>query len=251
VTLRIEPLACLADNYAYLVRSTGRVAVVDPGDAKPIEEALERLGLELDEIWCTHHHPDHVAGVPELLARRPGVVVRGSEYDRAHGRIAGQTHAHADDARFDFEGHPVRVLEIPGHTLGAIAFVVDDALFSGDTLFLGGCGRVFEGTMPMMAASMDRLRQLDPSTRVYCGHEYTLSNLRFALSVEPESVAIAEAIEAARAARDAGRPTVPGTLARELATNPFLRFDRPEIAGSLSPDASFARLRQAKNEFRG
>ena len=165
--------------------------------------------------------------------------------------IAGQTHAHADDARFDFEGHPVRVLEIPGHTLGAIAFVVDDALFSGDTLFLGGCGRVFEGTMPMMAASMDRLRQLDPSTRVYCGHEYTLSNLRFALSVEPESVAIAEAIEAARAARDAGRPTVPGTLARELATNPFLRFDRPEIAGSLSPDASFARLRQAKNEFRG
>lgn len=251
MTLRIEPIACLADNYAYLVVSDRRVAVVDPGEARPIEDALTRAGRALDEIWCTHHHPDHVAGVPELLAARPGLVVRGSEHDGSRGRIEGQSTRHGDDDHFDFDGHDVHVLAIPGHTLGAIAFVVDSALFPGDTLFLGGCGRVFEGTMPMMAASMSRLRALDPSMRVYCGHEYTLSNLRFARTVEPESRAIADAIADAERAVDGGRPTVPGTLARELATNPFLRFDRPEIAGSLAPDESFARLRLAKNEFRG
>jgi len=251
MTLRIETIPCLADNYAYLLIAGDRVAVVDPGDSAPIELALQREGRDLDEIWCTHHHLDHVAGVLALLERRDGVVVRGSEYDGTNRRIEGQTVAHADGSRFDFAGHEVEVMAIPGHTLGAIAFVVDGVVFSGDTLFLGGCGRVFEGTMPMMAASMRTLRALPPSMQIYCGHEYTVANLRFAKTVEPESAVIAHALDEATRAVAEGRPTVPGTIARELETNPFVRFDRPEVARELAADASFARLREAKNAFRG
>lgn len=249
MTLRIEAVPCLADNYAYLVSVGDRLAIVDPGESAKVVAAL--AGRVPDEIWCTHHHADHVAGIPDLLEAHPDLVVRGSIHDYEHRRIEGQTVAHRNGDRFRFGGAEVAILAIPGHTLGAIAFVVGDALFSGDTLFLGGCGRVFEGTMPMMAESMRRLRELPETTRIYCGHEYTLANLRFALTIEPGNAAIADALEEARRSIDAGRPTVPGTLARELATNPFLRFDRPEVAEGLAPDASFARLREAKNSFRG
>jgi hydroxyacylglutathione hydrolase len=261
MSLRVIPVACLTDNYAYLVIApNGEVAVVDPSEAAPISTALAQYlpGAELSEIWCTHHHLDHVGGVDRLVAdsaaAHGGVSrlrVRGSTYDAAHDRIPCLTDAHADGDTFDFAGTSVRVVNIPGHTLGAIAFIAEGELFSGDTLFLGGCGRVFEGTMPMMAASMRILRALDPKTRVWCGHEYTASNLRFAASIEPDNDAIARALAEATSASSEGRATVPGTLEQELRVNPFLRFDLPAITGGLDPDASFAKLREAKNDFRG
>lgn len=249
MTLRVVPVPCLADNYAYLVIVGTRAAVVDPGEAAPVEHALRTEGVELTEVWCTHHHLDHVAGVGELAATRPALRVRASVYDGRAERIPGLTATHGDGERFDFEGRTVEVLENPGHTLGAISFVVDGALFPGDTLFLGGCGRVFEGTMPMMATSMRRLRALPAETTVYCGHEYTVANLRFALHVEPENAAVREALAEAEARRARGEATVPGTIERERATNPFFRFDEPALLVG-EPDESFARLREAKNGFR-
>lgn len=250
--MRIAPIPCLSDNYAYLViAENGDVAIVDPSEIAPVRAALARSGLSPTEVWCTHHHMDHVGAVPELCDRHPNLVVRGSAYDRDHLRIAGQTVAHRHGETFDFGGATVKVLGVPGHTLGAIAFLVEQELFSGDTLFLGGCGRVFEGTMPMMASAMRTLRALDPKTRIWCGHEYTAANLRFARHVEPENEAIMAALEDAEAAVAEGRATIPGTIARELETNPFFRFDRPELAAGLEGDASFTRLREAKNSFRG
>lgn len=250
--MRVVPVPCLSDNYAYLViADDGRVAVVDPSEAAPVRAALAAEGLSLAEIWCTHHHADHVGGVPALCDLHPELIVRGSSYDADHARIPGQTVAHRHGDAFGFGGTTVRVLGVPGHTLGAIAFHVGDELFSGDTLFLGGCGRVFEGTMPMMASAMRQLRSLAPSTRLWCGHEYTASNLRFSVHVEPTNAEARAALAEAEAAGRDGRATVPGTLARELATNPFLRFDLPELAQGRSADEAFAYLREAKNAFRG
>jgi len=255
--VRIEILPCLSDNYAYLlVDDASRSAiVVDPSEAEPVSAALAAHGLSLAAIWCTHHHPDHVGGVPALAMEWPGVPVIGGVHDMENRRIDGQTIV-ADDSMSAF-GLPVRVLSVPGHTLGATAFLVDGALFTGDTLFLGGCGRVFEGTMPQMRASLEALGALAPETRVYCGHEYTVKNLEFAAHVEPGSKVVESALAAARAKRERGEPTVPGTLAQERATNPFLRASEPSVAArakelgaaSGSPDDVFTTIREAKNKF--
>ena len=175
--------------------------------------------------------------------------MRGSRYDSEHERIPRQTDALADGDSFDFGGGTVDVLEIPGHTLGAIAFITEGNLFSGDTLFIAGCGRVFEGTMAMMSQSLAKLRSLPTDTQVWCGHEYTVNNLRFARTVEPNNADIARALEEATATREAGRFTVPGRLDRELATNPFLRFDDPSVAAGRDPIASFTAIREAKDNF--
>jgi hydroxyacylglutathione hydrolase len=143
----------------------------------------------------------------------------------------------------------VEIFEIPGHTLGAIAFVADGNLFSGDTLFIAGCGRVFEGTMEMMSQSLAKLRALPPDTKVWCGHEYTVNNLRFAKTIEPGNPDVERALREATAIRDRGELTVPGRLERELATNPFLRFDDPKVAAGRDPVASFAAIRAAKDQF--
>lgn len=252
MSLRVVPVPCLADNYAYLVLSAnGSCAVVDPSEPGPVRAALAREGAKITEIWCTHHHLDHVGGVAALVGEHPGVLVRASAYDGNHDRIPALTNPHNDGDHFSFEGSEVRIISIPGHTLGAIAFLTEGELFSGDTLFLGGCGRVFEGTMPMMARSMRRLRDLDPATRVWCGHEYTAANLRFARTIEPENQDIVEALALAERASESALPTVPGTLAAELLVNPFLRFELESIATGLDGDASFARLREAKNDYRG
>ena len=249
--MRVIPVPCLSDNYAYLVAGEGstKAAVVDPSEDGPVRAALEREGLELTEIWCTHHHPDHVGGVPALCDAFDGLEVIGSAYDREHGRIPRQTRAVKEGDDMTFAGEKVELLEIPGHTLGAIAFLVDGELFSGDTLFIAGCGRVFEGTMAQMKDSLSKLRDLPGDTRIWCGHEYTVKNLSYAKTVEPDSAEIAEALAAAESTRETGEPTVPGTIAREKDINPFFRFDVPEVAQGRDPVASFTALREGKDRF--
>ncbi|MEM7435767.1 MAG: hydroxyacylglutathione hydrolase, partial [Myxococcota bacterium] len=228
--MQVIPVPCLRDNYAYLVVKGGRAAVVDPSEADPVLVAAEEARVSVTEIWLTHHHWDHVGGIEGLVDEHPVSAVRGSAYDLEHGRIPKQTMALSDGDRFEFEGSTVSIQEIPGHTLGAIAYVTEGNLFSGDTLFIAGCGRVFEGTMEMMSKSLAKLRDLPADTRVWCGHEYTVNNLRFAKTVEPDNTDIDAALSDADRARGLGEFTVPGRIDRELATNPFFRFDQPSVA---------------------
>ena len=227
--LQIEQLPVLSDNYVYLIRdpSSGQVGVVDPAEAPPVLAALERLGWPLHYILNTHHHPDHVGGNSALIAAT-GCQVVGAETDRA--RIPGLGIAVREGDVFRLGEEAARVLEVPGHTRAPIAFWFENsaALFCGDTLFALGCGRLFEGTAAQMWDSLSRLRALPGATRVYCAHEYTQSNGRFAIHVEPDNAALAARLETVAALRAEGRPTVPSTLAEECATNPFLR---PESAG--------------------
>ena len=252
--MRVVPVPVLSDNYCYLLIEGERAAVVDPPVAEPVLTQAAAEGVAITQVWLTHHHWDHIGGVPELLGECKGLEVLGSAYDLDHGRIAGQTRALSDDERFDFEGHAVRVLACPGHTMGAISYLVRDGdrpghLFSGDTLFLAGCGRLFEGTPGVMHASLAKLGAQPQDTRVWCGHEYTVANLEFAATVEPDSLAVAEALAAARTCRAAGQPTVPGTLGQEREVNPFLRCEVPEVALGRDAAATFAALRSAKDSF--
>ena len=247
--MQVIPVPCLSDNYAYLVIEGRRAAVVDPSQADPVVRAIDEHGVKLTEIWLTHHHWDHVGGIEPLIEECPIERVRGSEYDAENRRIPRQTDALADGDSFDFGGVTVDIMEIPGHTLGAIAFLAEGNLFSGDTLFIAGCGRVFEGTMEMMSKSLAKLRDLPPDTKVWCGHEYTINNLRFAKTIEPNNLDIERALREAIATRDAKQFTVPGQLARELRINPFLRFDQPDVAAGKDPVASFAAIREAKDNF--
>ena len=247
--MQVIPVPCLSDNYAYLVIENGRAAVVDPSQADPVLRAIDEAKVKLSEIWLTHHHWDHVGGIEPLIEECPIEYVRGSQYDADHERIPRQTDALSNGDAFEFGGTTVDIMEIPGHTLGAIAFVTEGNLFSGDTLFIAGCGRVFEGTMEMMSKSLDKLRGLPPDTKVWCGHEYTVDNLRFAKTIEPSNPEVERALQDAVATRDAGRFTVPGHLDQELATNPFLRFDDPGVAAGRDPVASFTAIRAAKDSF--
>ena len=182
--MRVVAVPCLKDNYAYLViDGADRAAVVDPGEAEPILAAIKRAGVEPRAIWATHHHMDHVGGVPGVVAAHPGIEVIGHASDK--DRIAGITRTveHGDEVTLG--GLSARIIHNPGHTLGAISYVVDGCVFTGDTLFAAGCGRVFEGTAPMMYASLHAIAALPADTRVYFGHEYTAANLKFAAAVEP------------------------------------------------------------------
>lgn len=242
--MRIVTVPCLSDNYAYLViEDDGRAAVVDPGEAAPITRAVAREGATLTAIWATHHHPDHVGGTKALLAENPDLEVVGHVYDRDHGRIAGLTRAVADGDIVELGKVRARIIHNPGHTLGAISWWLADAgaVFTGDTLFAAGCGRLFEGDAAMMYASLKRLAELPPETRVYFGHEYTASNLRFAAHTEPDVPAIAKAVSDVAARRERGEPTTPSTIADELATNPFVRA---------ADVAELAARRKAKDTFR-
>ncbi|UJR83770.1 hydroxyacylglutathione hydrolase [Sandaracinus amylolyticus] len=258
MTLEVLTVPLLRDNYGYLLvdRDAGRAVAVDPSTHEAVLELLDRERLALDAIWCTHHHWDHVGGIPGLLARFPDAAVLGSAHDATNANIGQQTRGLADGEIVEHGAVRFEVLAIPGHTLGAIAYAGGGMVFTGDTLFLGGCGRVFEGTMPMMRASLARLRALPPETRVYCGHEYTKRNLEFARVIEPNDAAIAARLEAVTATREEGRVTVPATIADELATNPFLRWDSNAVrtyaksrGEADTDDEVFARLRQAKDAF--
>jgi len=230
----VTPIPCLEDNYAYLLvdGATGRVGVVDAPEAEPIVAVLEARGVHLDAVLCTHHHWDHTGANEELAARYAGLTIAGFAGDR--GRIPGQTDFLTDGDLFAVGASRARIVYIPGHTLGAIAyhFAEDGCVFPGDTLFGAGCGRLFEGTPEQMQASLARLRDLPGETRVYFGHEYTAANLAFARKVEPESVALRRRWEQVRAIRTRGEPTCPSTLAEERETNPFLRWDAPAVVAA-------------------
>ncbi len=250
----IHPVRCLKDNYAYLIvdEASGEAAVVDASEAAPVEAALDEAGARLVAIWNTHPHHDHVGGNEDLVERRDVRDVVASRHDGELGRVPAQTHLIGPDEEFVFAGHRVRTLAIPAHTLGHLAYQIGDDVFPGDTLFGGGCGRLFEGTPALMVAALGRLRALPDQTRIWCGHEYTLHNLKFAIGIEPDNAALAARLARVRALPPASR-TVPLSLVEERATNPMLRWDSASIqrfAGTADPVAAFAAVRSAKDVWR-
>jgi hydroxyacylglutathione hydrolase len=253
--MRVVPVPCLSDNYAYLVHREGarEALVVDPSEAEPVRAALAREGLVLGGILATHHHHDHVGGIDELVCERSDVEVLGSTHDKK--RIPRLTRALADRETVCLAGIDVHALSVPGHTLGALAFHLGDELFTGDTLFVAGCGRLFEGTPADMHRSLSGvLAKLPRHTRVWCGHEYTEANLRFAAAMEPEHGPILAALERVREARGRGEATVPSTIGAELEHNPFMRPGSAalrERAGTDDPVGVLAWVRAAKDTFRG
>jgi hydroxyacylglutathione hydrolase len=245
------------DNYIWLLRSSEHVAVVDPGDAQPVIQALERERLRPAAVLCTHHHRDHVGGVGELAARY-GMPVFGP----AREQIPFVTRPLDDGDRVDLPelGLRLEALATPGHTLGQINYFGHGMLFCGDTLFSAGCGRLFEGTPAQMHASLSRLAALPPETQVYCGHEYTAANLRFAQAVEPDNADVREHTERVRQWRSSGLPSLPSTIGLERRINPFLRCAETSVrqaaqarAGATFSSALevFATVRRWKDEFRG
>ena len=255
--LEIEPVACLRDNYAWLAFDRGEnvCAIVDPSEAKPVMRELARRGLKLTHILNTHHHPDHVGGNLELQTQS-GAVIVGPGKDRA--RIPGIGQGVVENDAFSLGSHVVKVLEIPAHTRGHIAFwfAGDSTVFTGDTLFAMGCGRLFEGDPPTMWNSLSKLMTLPDDTRVYCGHEYTEANGRFALTVEPGNPDLTRRMEEVRAVRAKARPTLPSNIGLEKKTNPFLRASSQEIRRNLGLAAAddvevFAEMRRRKDNFSG
>jgi hydroxyacylglutathione hydrolase len=248
-------LPAFEDNYIWVLRDAGCAAVVDPGDAAPVLRYLEDQGLRLVAILATHHHGDHVGGNEDLLRRHPAPV-----YGPGDPRIPSVDHPVGDGDRVSLPelGLELRVLEVPGHTRSHIAYLGPGALFCGDTLFACGCGRLFEGSAAQMHASLRRLAALPPETRVYCAHEYTLANIRFARAADPDNPALRTRDAKARALRAAGRPTVPSTIGEERATNPFLRSHEAALVTAAErwaglrltdPESVFAALRQWKDGF--
>ena len=257
--MNLLPLPEFSDNYIWLLHNGKQALVVDPGDAAPVQAALQTHGLQLQAILVTHHHADHVGGVP-ALREATGALVYGPAFE-----VLPEPVVRVDaDTKLELLGLQWQVLEVPGHTAGHIAWYCEPAnqdpiLFCGDTLFSGGCGRLFEGTPEQMHDSLQKLTQLAPHTRVACAHEYTLSNLKFACAVEPSNAALLQYRLHCEALRQQQRPTLPSTLAQELAINPFLRCDVKEVvqsAQSFRPDlhpqnpaSVLAALREWKNAF--
>ena len=260
--LQVVPVAAFKDNYVWTLRNASHAAVVDPGEARPVLDYLKREGLTLAAILATHHHPDHVGGIAELVAMKK-VPVFGPKGEP----IPELTHpvgqgdevvipelkdaATAPAPSFD-------VLDIPGHTRAHVAYYGLESLFCGDTLFACGCGRVFEGTAQQMLDSLTKLAALPDATRVYCGHEYTLANIKFARTVDPGNSVLAAREDKVAKLRAAGLPTLPSTLGEERATNPFLRCAEPVVIESANkylgarmadPVRVFAAIREWKNRF--
>ena len=252
------PIPAFADNYLWLLHDGKRALVVDPGDADPVLHTLAQYDLQLESILVTHHHADHTGGV-DALRKATGATVQGPATERIPAPFTplreGDT-VHA--LGLDFQ-----VLDVPGHTAGHIAFYTPEMdgkplLFCGDTLFSGGCGRLFEGTPAQMLASLDKLAALPGETRVCCTHEYTMGNLRFAMAVEPDNAELAAYQQHCQRLRAQGQPTLPSSIHQEILINPFLRTRQASVLAAVHRfDASthdeptvFAALRQWKNQFK-
>lgn len=257
--VEISPIQVLGDNYVWILGAADseRVVVVDPGSGPPVVAELKARGQQPAAILLTHHHGDHVGGVASLLDRWPVPV-----YGPARESIAEVSRPVRGGDRVDFPalGVILDVIDVPGHTIGHVAYVGDGFVLCGDTLFAGGCGKIFEGTAEQMVSSLDALGSLPATTSVFCAHEYTESNLRFAAEVEPDNPALIRRRKQVGELRAAGLPTVPSTVAEELRTNPFLRCDVPAVAEAAERRAGrtlsdrvevFAVVRAWKDGWRG
>lgn len=256
--MNLIPLPAFSDNYIWLLHHQGRALVVDPGDAQPVLHALSSAGWVLDTILVTHHHADHVGGVAELLAATAATAYGPA----AEALPAGVTPVTAE-TRVSWQGVDFQVIDVPGHTAGHIAYWGEPqgmapVLFCGDTLFSGGCGRLFEGTAAQMLHSLDQLACLPGHTQVCCAHEYTLSNLKFACHVDPHNAELMAYTQHCQSLRAQNLPTLPSSLTQELQINPFLRSRQPAVRASVAQHAPtptdeadyFAALRQWKNDYR-
>ncbi len=255
--MKIIQVPCLRDNYAYLVvcEKTNKAAIVDPSESEPVIEKVQQEGVNLVAILNTHHHRDHTGGNTGLLEHY-SLEVYGGRVDK--DRIPGLTHPLEEGDQVKVGELKAEVLFIPGHTKGHVAFVFPGNVFSGDTLFVAGCGRLFEGTAEQMQSSLVKLKKLPSDTLVHCGHEYTVKNLQFTVTVEGKNPKVTEKLAKARSLRAKGLSTVPSTMGEEMATNPVLRWDSQEIqqnlksrfpALSLDPVSVFAQVRQLKDSF--
>jgi hydroxyacylglutathione hydrolase len=257
--MQVHLLPALSDNYIFLLHDPERdvAAVVDPAEAQPVLQRLGELGAKLVAIFNTHHHMDHVGGNRQLMQRFPGVCVYGSTRDR--GRIPGQQVFLEEGDKVEFADRTGEVFFVPGHTSGHIAYYFPPTqdgetgdLFCGDTLFAGGCGRLFEGTPSQMVESLSKLRALPDRTRVWCAHEYTLKNLKFALTVDGENPDLQARFTEVQDTRQRCEATVPSSLGLEKRTNPFLRWEQPALQAAVrakEPVQTFARLRGMKDQF--
>lgn len=252
--LQIIPISAFKDNYIWLIHNGVHAVIVDPGDSVPVIETLARLSLTLTTILITHHHHDHIGGVADLLKAFPQMVVYApalEQYKFEHISIAEQDTIYLNDLNVTFA-----ILDLPGHTLGHIAYYSEQhqLLFCGDTLFGAGCGRLFEGTPAQMFHSLQKLATLPITTKVYCTHEYTLHNINFALTIEANNLALIERHRYTQKLCESNTPTLPSTIELELATNPFLRCNSQEIQSSIklinaSQIETFSKLREMRNHY--
>ena len=249
--ITITPIPAFEDNYIWLISNRRHAVVVDPGDAKPVIAYLEQHQLQLDAILVTHHHADHIGGVDALLAHHPCKVYAPAKesYSFAHQPVADQQTIALPHLELTLE-----VIGVPGHTLGHVAYYGANSLFCGDTLFGAGCGRLFEGTPSQMFDSLQKLAQLPAETAVYCTHEYTEHNLKFALTLEPNNADLIDRVEQTKSLRAAHQPSLPSSMGLELRTNPFLRCHSAEIAEKIGLKGGelieiFTAIRQARNQF--
>jgi hydroxyacylglutathione hydrolase len=258
--MKVELVQCLLDNYSYLlIEPTGTgTCIVDPSDSAPIIARIDSLGLKPLAVLFTHHHEDHVGGLERIVKRYPHIPVLGHPAGRKH--VPAQTEAvrHGEVVRVG--AISLQALHVPGHTLDAVTWMVEGNAFTGDTMFVAGCGKLFEGTAAMMYASLNEvIGGLDGSTRIFCGHEYTTANLRFSFRVDPNNLAVQKKLEEVLVTRFAGKPTVPSNLWEERETNPFLRCGEPGILEtmrreselrSFDPLSVFTWLRERRDRFR-